>query len=144
MSLNQPYDVNNIFAKIINAEIPCTKIFEDDDCLAFMDLYPQSRGHCLVVSKTAAATNLLEIEENALQTLITRVQKLTIAVRQALKPDGIRIAQFNGAAAGQTVFHLHFHIIPVYENTPQAAHGDTDNLAGEDLEVIAGMIRKSL
>lgn len=123
MSLNGTYDDANIFAKIARGEAPCAKIYEDADILAFMDLFPQSRGHCLVISKTSKARNLLDVEPEALQPLMLGVQSLARAVATALKPDGVVVTQFNGAPAGQTVFHLHFHIIPRYEGVGLAAHG---------------------
>ena len=143
MSLNTPYDQDNIFARIIRGELPCTRIFEDADSLAFMDLYPQSQGHCLVISKTALATTLLDIEPAALQALIVNVQRVARAVEKALSPDGIRIAQFNGAQAGQTVFHLHFHVIPVYEGAEEKSHAMATSKA-DDLEEIATLIRAAL
>jgi len=123
MSLDGAYDDANIFAKILRGEAPCTRVFEDDDVLAFMDVFPQTRGHTLVISKQSQARNLLEIEPAPLQSLILGVQRLTRAVRAALNPDGIVVTQFNGSPAGQTVFHLHFHIIPRWTGTPLRPHG---------------------
>ena len=125
MSLDGAYDDANIFAKMIRGEAPCAKVYEDDDVLAFLDLFPQSRGHTLVVSKTSTARNLLDVEPEALQTLIVGVQAVAKALRAALQPDGIVLTQFNGAPAGQTVFHLHFHLIPRYEGVAVAGHGGT-------------------
>jgi histidine triad (HIT) family protein len=102
MSLHGSYDADNIFAKIIRGEIPAVKVFEDDQVLAFMDVFPQSRGHVLVISKTSQARNLLEAETKTLGRLIGAVQKVTQAVTTALKPDGVVVTQFNGAPAGQT------------------------------------------
>ena len=133
MSLDAAYDPDNIFAKIINGDIPSTKLYEDDDLLAFMDAFPQSDGHCLVIHKKAQATNLFDVDPVALTQITAVLQKIATAVKNGLNPDGIRIAQFNGAPAGQTVFHLHFHIIPVYEGRAFAPHGgsaaDPDKLA---------------
>jgi histidine triad (HIT) family protein len=123
MSLDGVYDDTNIFAKILRGEAPCTRVFEDDDVLAFMDVFPQARGHTLVISKTSQARNLLEIEPEPLQALILGVQRVTRAVRAALNPDGVVVTQFNGSPAGQTVFHLHFHIIPRWTDTPLRPHG---------------------
>ncbi|OYX34280.1 MAG: HIT family protein [Caulobacterales bacterium 32-69-10] len=123
MSLDGAYDDANIFAKMIRGEAPCAKVYEDDAVLAFLDLFPQSRGHTLVISKTAQARNLLDVEPAALEALILGVQKVAQGVRAALKPDGIVLTQFNGAQAGQTVYHLHFHIIPRYEGVALAGHG---------------------
>jgi histidine triad (HIT) family protein len=134
MSLDGDYDDANIFAKMVRGEAPCAKIYEDADVLAFLDLFPQSRGHTLVVSKTARARNLLDIDPGALQTLIVGVQTVAKALNAALAPDGLVVTQFNGAQAGQTVFHLHFHLIPRYEGVATAGHGgarmaDPDGLA---------------
>jgi histidine triad (HIT) family protein len=123
MSLDGAYDPDNIFAKIVRGEVPTAKIFEDDEVLAFMDAFPQSRGHCLVISKTSRARNLLDAEAETLNRLITAVQKVATATRAALNPDGIVVTQFNGAPAGQTIFHLHFHIIPRWSDQPLGRHG---------------------
>jgi histidine triad (HIT) family protein len=123
MSLDGAYDDANIFAKILRGEAPATKVYEDEHVLAFMDIFAQSRGHTLVISKESKARNLLEIEPEPLQQLILGVQRLTRAVRLALQPDGIMVGQFNGAAAGQSVFHLHFHIIPRWTGAPLTPHG---------------------
>ena len=123
MSLDGAYDPDNIFAKIVRGDMPAAKVFEDHDTLAFMDVFPQAEGHTLVVHKAAPARNLLEIEPEPLQTLILTVQRVTKAVRAALKPDGIMVSQFNGAVSGQTIYHLHFHIIPRWEGVALKGHG---------------------
>jgi histidine triad (HIT) family protein len=123
MSIDGVYDPDNIFAKVLRGEAPAAKVFEDGEVLAFMDLFPQSRGHTLVISKTAKARNLLDVEPDDLAVLMKGVQRVAKAVHAALKPDGIIVTQFNGAPAGQTVFHLHVHIIPRWENVPMAGHG---------------------
>jgi histidine triad (HIT) family protein len=122
MSLDGAYDPDNIFAKIIRGEIPCAKVFEDADTLSFMDAFPQDRGHTLVVHKRAQARNLLDIGADDLKAVIVTVQRVTRAARAALNPDGVTVMQFNGAAAGQTIFHLHFHIIPRWEGIPLGRH----------------------
>ena len=124
MSLDGVYDHANIFAKILRGEAPSVRVFEDQDVLAFMDVFPQSRGHTLVISKHSQARNLLDIEPEPLEKLILGVQRITRAVRAALNPDGIMVAQFNGTASGQTVFHLHFHIIPRWTGAPLRPHGE--------------------
>ncbi len=116
------YDTNNIFAKVMRGEIPNTTVYEDDDVLSFMDIFPQSEGHTLVIPKNTQATNFLDIDPDTLAVLIQRTQKLATAVNNALNPDGIRIIQFNGEAAGQTVFHLHFHIIPAWTGCQMQPH----------------------
>lgn len=115
------YDDDNIFAKIIRGEMPACKVHEDAHTLAFMDAMPQSDGHTLVIPKTRAC-NLFDIEPQALAVLIQSTQHVARAVRQAFKPGGIRIFQLNEALAGQSVFHLHFHIIPCYESTELRMH----------------------
>ena len=122
MSLHGDYDNQNIFAKIIRGEAPCYKVYEDDDVLAFLDVFPQSFGHTLVIPKRAAARNLLEVDADSLTKVITVVQMLTKALVAELQPAGVQVAQFNGAPAGQTVFHLHMHIIPRFEGDALAAH----------------------
>lgn len=116
------YDPNNIFAKIIRGEIPCFKVYEDAHALAFMDVMPQSDGHTLVIPKQAQARDFLDIKSSDLQTLIVATQTVAKAVDKALQPDGIRIIQFNRPAAGQTVFHIHFHIVPIYEGRELKGH----------------------
>jgi histidine triad (HIT) family protein len=143
MSLDGAYDDSNIFAKMIRGEAPCAKVYEDDDVMAFLDLFPQSRGHTLVISKTAQARNLFDMEPDALETLIVGVQKVARALRATLNPDGLVVTQFNGAASGQTVFHLHFHVVPRYEGEPLGAHGgrmaDTVELAQLARDVAANL-----
>jgi len=124
MSLYGVYDSNNVFAKIIRGEIPCYKIFENEDVLSFLDLFPQSYGHCLVISKKSQARNLLEISEQDLCKVMLITQKISKVVVNTLNPDGMQICQFNGEKAGQTVFHLHFHIIPHYQNETLNQHAN--------------------
>ncbi|KQY40057.1 HIT family protein [Rhizobium sp. Root483D2] len=115
------YDSNNIFAKILRGEIPAHKVYEDDNVLAFMDVMPQAQGHVLVVPK-AASRNILDADPAALSALILTVQKVAIAAQDAFDADGMTIMQFNEAPAGQSVFHLHFHVIPRHEGTPLRPH----------------------
>jgi histidine triad (HIT) family protein len=124
MSLDGAYDDGNIFAKILRGEAPCVKVFEDPDVLAFMDVFPQAPGHVLVIPKNSRARNLLEAEPEVVATLFQATQRLAQAVRAALKPDGLTIIQYNGAPAGQTVYHLHVHIIPRREGEALGRHGE--------------------
>ncbi|WP_105382088.1 HIT family protein [Neorhizobium alkalisoli] len=117
----QIYDTNNIFAKILRGEIPCHRIYEDDDTLAFMDVMPQSPGHLLVIPKTPSR-NILDADPTVLSKLIPIVQKLAKAAKEAFEADGVTVIQFNEPASGQTVYHLHFHIIPRYEGLPLKPH----------------------
>jgi histidine triad (HIT) family protein len=112
MSLDGTYDRDNIFAKILRGEAPAARVFEDDHVFAFMDAFPQAKGHTLVIPKHSQARNLLEEEPEKLTHLILGVQRVARAVQAAFSPDGVMVLQTNGAPAGQTVFHLHVHIIP--------------------------------
>jgi histidine triad (HIT) family protein len=116
------YDPANIFGKILRGELPSIKAFEDDVVVLMMDIFPQSRGHALVIPKTASR-NLLDADPAALAKVATYLPRLARAVKAATGADGIRLAQFNEAPAGQTVFHLHFHLIPVYEGSELGRHG---------------------
>lgn len=143
MSLHGDYDNQNIFAKIIRGEIPCYKLYEDDDVLAFLDVFPQSFGHSLVIPKRAAARNILEIDADSLTKVITVVQMLTKVLVAELQPAGVQVAQFNGAPAGQTVFHLHMHIVPRYEGEALAVHAggqaEPEALAALQARIVARM-----
>lgn len=105
------YHLDNIFARILRGELPCHKVYEDDDVFAFMDIMPRIDGHTLVIPK-AAARNLLDVAPEALGPLMVGVQRIAIAARTAMAADGITLHQFSEAAAGQVVFHLHFHVMP--------------------------------
>ena len=122
MSLDGTYDPDNIFAKILRGEAPCARVFEDDHVLSFMDVFPQVKGHTLVIPKHSTARNLLEEDPKILSPLILGVQRVARAVRAALEPDGIVITQFNGSVAGQTVFHPHFHILPRWDGVAVGRH----------------------
>jgi len=115
------YDPDNIFAKILRGEIPCHKIHEDENTLAFLDIMPRSEGHALVITKEKAR-DLFDIKPEALARLMAVVQKLAPKIQEAMGAEGVLIQQFNGAAAGQTVFHLHVHIIPRKEGTELKPH----------------------
>jgi histidine triad (HIT) family protein len=116
------YDPNNIFAKILRGEIPCHKVHEDADALVFMDVMPQSPGHALVVPKVASR-NLLDADPAVIAKVMPLVQKVAVAAKAAFDADGVSIAQFNEEAGGQTVFHLHFHVMPRFEGQPLKMHG---------------------
>jgi histidine triad (HIT) family protein len=107
----EAYDPQNIFAKILRGEIPCHRILDDDAALAFMDIMPRCEGHCLVIPKAPART-LLDIAPADLAALSLRVQRVAKAAVTAMGADGLTIQQFNEAAGGQEVFHLHVHVLP--------------------------------
>lgn len=144
MSLNAPYDPDNIFAKILRGEIPSVKVWEDDHVLAFMDVFPQSEGHVLVISKTSTTQTLLDIEAEALVRLTAAVQRTARAVEKALRPDGFQIMQLNGRAGGQTVFHLHFHVIPRWTNRQMKGHGHAPMADTAVLRALADRIAAAL
>ncbi len=144
MSLDGAYDEANIFGKIIRGEVPAVKVYEDDAVLAFMDVFPQAKGHTLVISKISQARNLLDAEPEVLESLILAVQKVTRAVRTALKPDGIVVTQFNGAPAGQTIFHLHFHVIPRWEGVAVGRHASGGMADVDELKLVAAEISAAL
>ena len=105
------YDDQNIFARILRGELPAIKIYEDEQVLAFMDIMPQADGHTLVIPKTPAVT-LLDLPADAAAYTIQIVQKIARAIETALDAKGIVLMQLSGEAAGQTVPHVHFHLIP--------------------------------
>jgi len=115
------YDADNIFAKILRGEIPAHRVYEDADTLAFMDVMPQGPGHTLVIPK-APARGLLDAEPASLAALAASVQTVARAVKAAFKADGLTVFQFNEAAGGQTVFHLHVHVVPRFEGVPLQRH----------------------
>lgn len=136
------YDENNIFAKIIRGEIPCHRVYEDDAVLAFMDIMPRSPGHLLVIPK-APARNLLDIEPEALATLIRQTQRIAKAAVAALGADGLTLQQFSEPAGGQEVFHIHFHVLPRWDGvriTPHPApKGDMAELADQAAKIRAAL-----
>ena len=144
MSLTTPYDTGNIFAKILRGEIPSVRVWEDEHVLAFMDVFPQSEGHVLVISKTSTAPTLLTIEPAELAHLTAAVQRTARAVERALTPDGFQIMQLNGEAGGQTVFHLHLHIIPRWADRPMKGHGQAPMADAAVLRGLADRIAAAL
>ena len=144
MSLDGTYDPDNIFARVLRGEAPVVKVLETEKVLAFMDVFPQSEGHLLVVSRWSCARNILEIEPEAFGEIMEVVRLLAPAVTRALAPDGLVITQFNGAPAGQTVFHLHVHIIPRWTARPLAGHAAGAMADAESLRATARAIAAAL
>ena len=105
------YDPQNIFAKILRGEIPSARVYEDDDTLAFMDIMPRVDGHVLVIPKTPCR-NILDASPEQIAAVMATVQKVSRAVMQAFDAPGVTLQQFNEAAGGQEVFHLHVHVLP--------------------------------
>ena len=137
------YDDSNIFAKIIRGEIPAIKVFEDDTVLVMMDIFPQSKGHTLVIPK-AASRNILDAEPDEVARAATYLPKLARAVKAATGADGVRLMQFNEAPAGQSVFHLHFHLIPIYEGVALRGHGAGEKADEGELRELAAAITAQL
>ncbi|MFR9728089.1 HIT family protein [Saccharopolyspora sp. MS10] len=117
--MSTSYDPDNVFAKIIRGEAPAHTVHEDDEVMAFLDAFPQSPGHTLVVPKSGAPRTLLDASPAQLGSLVRVVQRIARALTDELAPAGVQVVQFNEAAAGQTVFHLHFHVIPRYADPAQ-------------------------
>lgn len=136
------YDSDNVFAKILRGEIPACRVYEDEQTLAFMDVMPQAPGHTLVISKTVAE-NLFDLDPEAGVAVLRTTQIVARAVRDACNADGIMLNQFNGSAAGQTVFHFHVHIVPRYDGVPLRSHSGKME-ASSALEAQAAKIRQAL
>lgn len=136
------YDPSNIFAKILRGEIPCTKVYEDDAALAFMDIMPRADGHVLVIPKVAAR-GILDMPPEALGPYMQAVQKVAGAVKIAMAAEGLTLQQFNESAGGQVVFHLHVHILPRWEGVAVRPHtGEmekTDVLEGRAAKIRAAL-----
>lgn len=136
------YDENNVFARILREEIPAVRVYEDEQTLAFMDVMPQSSGHTLVIAKTAAE-NLFDLPPEAAIAVMRTTQRVARAVQTGMRADGIMLNQFNGACAGQSVFHFHMHIVPRYEGTSLRRHSDSMEDSAV-LEANAVKIREAL
>ncbi|WP_171231843.1 HIT family protein [Ruegeria sp. HKCCA4812] len=135
------YDPDNIFAKILREEIPCMRVYEDDETLAFMDIMPRADGHLLVIPKTPCR-NVLDATPEQLTAVVKTVQKMARAVKSAFDADGVTIQQFNEAAGGQEVFHLHFHVLPRHEGVsmrPPGKMGDFE-IIGEHAKKISAAL----
>jgi histidine triad (HIT) family protein len=116
------YDPNNIFAKILRGELPCHKVYEDDNTFAFLDIMPRAPGHTLVLPK-APARNILDVTRADFMHVMAVAQKLAKAAMKAFEADGVTMQQFNEGAGGQVVFHLHVHIIPRKTGVPMKPPG---------------------
>ena len=140
--MSPSYDQNNVFAKILRGDLPSHRVYEDDHTVAIMDVMPQGPGHMLVIPK-APSRNLLDADPAIFATLMATVQKIARAARTAFGADGVTVIQFNEPAAGQTVYHLHVHVIPRFEGVPLKPHSGKM----EDQAVLAAnaeKVRKAL
>ncbi len=140
--MSTAYDSSNIFAKIIRGELPAHMVYEDADTLAFMDIMPRSRGHTLVIPKTPAR-NILDASPGQLAACVATAQKIGRAALKAFDADGVTLQQFNEAAGGQVVFHLHFHVLPRWSSQKLQPHtGQMEK--PEVLEANAEKLRQAL
>jgi histidine triad (HIT) family protein len=136
------YDDSNAFARILRGELPCHKVHETDDVLAFMDVMPRSDGHVLVIPK-ARTRNIFDISEGDLQHVFHVVQLVSRVAMKAMAADGVSIIQSNESAGGQVVFHMHVHVIPRWNGIDLRPHSATMEKT-EILSEIAERYRKAL
>jgi histidine triad (HIT) family protein len=136
------YDPNNIFARILRGELRCVRVYEDALTLAFMDIMPSVEGHTLVIPKEPAET-IFDLSNEAAIAVIQTTQKVAKAVKKGLNASGLMLVQLNGVAAGQSIPHLHFHILPRESGLDLKLHGRSMVDAGH-LEPIAARIRAAL
>ena len=136
------YDANNVFAQILEGKMPAHKVFENEHTLAFMDIMPVSVGHTLIVPK-AEAENIFELENEPGSEVFKTTKKVAHGILASLNPTGLIITQLNGTDAGQTVFHYHMHIIPVYEKMPLRLHGK-ETADAEALAKTAKIIKQAV
>ena len=143
--IKMSYDPDNIFARILAGELPCHKIYEDEHTFSFLDIMPRAKGHTLVLPK-AQVVNLLDVDDGTLCHLMRTVRKLAPVIKQAVAADGLLIQQFNGAAAGQTVFHMHVHIVPRFEGVPLKHHASEpqqEAILAENARIIRGAVEQA-
>lgn len=140
--MDQAYDPQNIFARLLRNEIPSERVYEDEKTVAFMDLMPQAEGHVLVISREPAVT-LLDLSVEGAEACIRTTHRVARAVKRAFEVPGIMIMQVNGAVAGQTVPHIHFHIIPRRVGEALAMHAAV-KADGQRLRDNAERIRRCL
>ena len=136
------YDHNNVFAKILRGEVEAHVVLEDEHCLAFMDAMPQSPGHTLVIPRQPAE-DLFALDDSSLAHLALTTRRVAQAVKSAFQVGGVMVMQLNGVDAGQTVFHVHFHVIPRYAGEGLTLHGRSVAAPGE-LAAHAEKIRAAL
>ena len=136
------YDTSNIFARILRGELPCVKVYEDEHTLAFMDIMPSVEGHTLVIPK-APAKEIFDLSAEGIASLTRATQKVAKAVKRGLNCSGVMLVQLNGAAAGQSILHVHFHILPREEGLDLKLHG-REMVKPEVLEPVAEKIRAAL
>jgi len=139
------YDPNNIFAKILRGEFPCYKVHEDDHVLAFLDIMPRAPGHTLVIPKVPAR-NVLDISPDDFAHVARGAHKIAAAAMKAFHADGITIQQFNEAAGGQVVFHLHMHVMPRHIGIallPPASHREDVQVLEDNATKLIAALREA-
>lgn len=136
------YDPNNIFSQILTAQVPSYEIYRDTICLAILDIMPESKGHILVIP-CESSIDFLSLSSNTAQQIIIIVQKLARAAKNVFNANGILIRQHNGTAAGQTIFHCHFHIIPCYHKSSLNMHAN-HTVSHQELQKQANLIKAFL
>jgi histidine triad (HIT) family protein len=136
------YDPNNIFARILRGELPKVVVYEDANTLAFMDIMPSVEGHVLVIPKESAES-ILDLSPEGAAAVMATTQKVARAVKNALDVPGVMLVQLNGVAAGQSVPHIHFHVLPRQEGLDMKLHGRA-MVDPKTLEPIAAKIRAAL
>lgn len=132
------YDENNIFAKILRGELPCQKLYEDDDTMVIMDIMPRVDGHCLVLPKKPMR-NILDADDASIAAVYKTTAKMARIVKKAFNADGVTVQQFNESAGGQVVFHLHVHILPRMNDVVLRAHAgemETPETLNKNAEII--------
>ena len=133
------YEPDNIFAKIMRGELPCHKLYEDDETFVIMDIMPRGIGHCLVLPKKPFR-NILDVDDKTLCAVYATVAKMSKAVMKAFDADGVTVQQFNEAAGGQVVFHMHVHVVPRFKNVamrPHSAVMEDERILSENAEKIS-------
>lgn len=136
------YDDNNIFAKILRGELPCEKLYEDNDTLVIMDIMPRADGHCLVLPKKPMR-NILDADDASLAAVASTTAKMSRVVKEALGADGVTVQQFNESAGGQVVFHMHVHVIPRMNGVklkPHTGEMETSEKLKENADKIRSLI----
>jgi len=136
------YDSNNVFAKILRGELPCAKVYEDAHTLAFMDIMPSTEGHTLVIPREPAET-IFDLSPEAASHMIVTAQRVAKAVKRVLSSPGVMLVQLNGSAAGQSIPHVHIHVLPRSHGLELSLHGRSQADAAK-LETLAARIRSAL
>ncbi|MCP1472408.1 histidine triad (HIT) family protein [Sphingobium sp. OAS761] len=131
MSLYGAYDPDNVFARILRGDLPCHRVYEDEDVLALLDAYPQAPGHTLIIPKHGKARNFLELDDRAISPLFNCAKRLMKVLVTELEPVGVQMLQFNGGDGGQSVFHFHIHLVPRWKGQPLGLHAQTPGDAAE-------------